>query len=88
MKYRKKPVEIDAFIWYYEMAAISFPEWFVDAVVEEKVVPNVGGTLFIETLEGRMIAQSGDYIIKGVKEEIYPCRRDIFEMTYEKVNDE
>jgi hypothetical protein len=35
-----------------------------------------------------MIAQSGDYIIKGVKEEIYPCRRDIFEMTYEKVNDE
>ena len=39
----------------------------------------------IQTLEGRMTAQWGDYIIKGVKGEIYPCKPDIFEATYEAV---
>lgn len=41
--------------------------------------------LKIETLEGVMTASPGDYIIQGVKGEIYPCKPDIFEMTYEKV---
>ena len=40
--------------------------------------------LRIQTLEGSMIASVGDYIIKGVKGEFYPCKPDIFEMTYEK----
>ena len=39
----------------------------------------------IKTLEGTMIASCGDYIIKGVKGEFYPCKPDIFEMTYEEV---
>jgi hypothetical protein len=85
MKYRKKPIEIDAFVWQIETTAMTSPKWFIDAVIEEKVVPNVDGTLSIETLEGRMTAQPGYYIIKGVKGEIYSCRGDIFEMTYEKV---
>jgi hypothetical protein len=85
MKYRKKPVEIDAFVWQIETTVMTSPKWFIDAVIVEKVIPNVNGTLSIETLEGRMTAQQGDYIIKGVKGEIYSCRKDIFEMTYEKV---
>jgi hypothetical protein len=39
----------------------------------------------IETLEGNMTADKGDYIIKGIKGEFYPCKPDIFELTYEKV---
>jgi len=39
----------------------------------------------IETLEGKMKANKGDWIIKGVKGELYPCKPDVFEMTYEKV---
>ena len=41
--------------------------------------------LTIQTLEGNHLARMGDYIIKGVKGEFYPCKPDIFEMTYEKV---
>lgn len=44
--------------------------------------------LEIETLEGVMKANVGDYIIKGVKGEIYPCKADIFEMTYDKIYDD
>ena len=40
----------------------------------------------IETLEGVMKADKGDWIIKGVKGELYPCKPDVFEMTYEKVD--
>ena len=43
--------------------------------------------LSIETLEGTMKANKGDWIIRGVKGELYPCKPDVFEMTYEKVND-
>ena len=41
--------------------------------------------VYIETLEGVMKADKGDWIIKGVKRELYPCKPDVFEMTYEKV---
>lgn len=41
--------------------------------------------VYIETLEGVMKADKGDWIIKGVKGELYPCKSDVFEMTYEKV---
>lgn len=42
--------------------------------------------VFIDTLEGTMKADKGDWIIKGVKGELYPCKPDVFEMTYEKVD--
>ena len=42
--------------------------------------------VFIETLEGTMKADKGDWIIKGVKGELYPCKPDVFEMTYKKVD--
>lgn len=46
---------------------------------------DLGGGIDIRTLEGTMTALYGDWIIKGIKGEIYPCRNDIFEATYEKV---
>ena len=80
MKYRKKPVVIDALQWtgtmtnLAEMAAFTNDEVFVN-----------DGKLEIDTLEGTMTASKGDYIIKGVHGEFYPCKPDIFELTYEKV---
>ena len=44
--------------------------------------------LLIQTLEGEMIASKGDYIIKGIKGEIYPCKPDIFKDTYDLVEDD
>jgi hypothetical protein len=78
MKFRKKPVEVEA--WRVG----SFdprPDWVkfeFGCGVEYGV---------IRTLEGDMRAERGDWIIRGVKGEIYPCKPDIFEMTYEPVED-
>lgn len=51
-------------------------------------VQHKDGNLFIETLEGTMTASKGDWIIKGVNGEFYPCKPDIFEKTYEPFKDE
>jgi hypothetical protein len=90
-KYRKKPVEIEAFQFYID----KIPDWFMDAISKNKVKTyNCDYKKYtideayclIETLEGTMKANGGDFIIKGVKGEIYPCKPDIFEMTYVKEN--
>lgn len=86
-KYRKKPIEVEAFKWTGDV--ICVPRWFAD-YVENSCSPfaknNFGETVvLIETLEGVMTADPGDYIIKGVKGELYPCKPDIFKMTYERV---
>jgi len=82
MKFRKKPVEIEA---------IQFP---CDGVKTVELSEFLGwkhdndcyNYLEIETLEGMHKATPGDWIIKGVKGEFYPCKPDIFEMTYEPVD--
>lgn len=79
MKYRKKPVIIEAF----KLTVDEVPQWWIDAKGLEMNVQT--GSVFIPTLEGVHEARPGDYIIKGVKGELYPCKPDIFEMTYEKV---
>lgn len=85
MKYRKKPVVIEAFRFGYHAAR----GWSNDAVDRQTIsVYNAGEkTTYAEiaTLEGVMRADYGDYIIRGVKGELYPCKPDIFEATYEKV---
>lgn len=53
----------------------------------DEINPEGNVTIMIPTLEGDMIASLGDYIIKGVNNEFYPCKPDIFEKTYEKVED-
>lgn len=80
-KYRKKPVVIDAF--KYDPAD-ERPEWFEDAIAV-KIDDN--GLAHIYTLEGVMIANPGDWIIKGIEGELYPCKPDIFEKTYEEAVD-
>lgn len=78
-RYKKKQVVVDAIQYTRESseACVRFcGKQFVGFVENE---------LIIETLEGNHRASFGDYIIKGVKGEIYPCKPDIFEMTYEEV---
>lgn len=87
-KYRKKPVEIEAVLLTSDtvMDAIGFlcPDLMA---VDHSVLNTIREQeyLTIKTLECNMIASFGDYIIKGIAGEFYPCRADIFEQTYEKI---
>lgn len=78
MKFRKKPVVIEAIRWF-KMG--DHPEvtayWTHD--------PELKGWGWIKTLEGGHIVMPGDWIITGIKNEHYPCKHDIFEATYERV---
>jgi hypothetical protein len=89
MKYRKKPVVIEAFKWTGGPDQAEDPEWIVEAIRAGKVRFENAGMLnvamLIDTLEGTHRANQGDYIIQGVKGELYPCKPDIFHMTYEEV---
>jgi len=76
MKARKKPVIIECF--QYDPAE-SFPVW----AQGKAVIDPTSMQIVIETLEGTHRASPGDYIIQGVKGEVYPCRKDIFEETYD-----
>ena len=85
MKYRKKPVAIEAFRL---IKGEIIPQWFIkewDAGNISLICNEDGMSADINTLEGVMHASPGDYIIKGVHGELYPCKSDIFEATYEKV---
>lgn len=77
--YRKKPVEIEA----VQLPMTSAPSWLADAMDAGNVRLYVDGAAAIDTLEGTMRAAPGDWIIQGVKGEIYPCKPDIFAATYE-----
>ena len=77
-RYRKKPVVIEAL--HYEG---GFPLAFLGRNAEVLSAGDNTGALIIRTLEGEMRADIGDWIIKGVKGEFYPCKPDIFEATYE-----
>ena len=109
MKYRKKPVEIEANQWHKNGDHPDDKTRWIEAlgdkiqtegkIVRYFLVPDVdtmetpckqcGGDMldhgWIDTLEGGHIVCPGDWIIKGVKGEFYPCKPDIFAMTYEKV---
>lgn len=91
-RFRKKPVEVEAFqIGMHTMADKDYPEWFADAIASGEVFqkrnPDYPVECSIRTLEGDMDANLGDYVIRGVKGELYPCKPDIFEQTYEEVRD-
>lgn len=84
MKYRKKPVVIEAF----RFSVDYIPDWFMDEVTRNNII--LHGEAYkpleyceIKTLEGTMRGDAGDYIIRGVNGEIYPCKPDIFNKTYE-----
>ena len=95
-KYRKKPVVIDAiqltgrnvrqvYEWVHDCVAIKtnidLHKW------DDYVQLVIAKGMKIPTLEGKMVASIGDYIIKGIQGEFYPIKADIFEATYEVVNE-
>jgi hypothetical protein len=80
-KYRKKPVVIEA----VQLTVFNIEE--VEEFVGGDFGKNEKGESVIATLEGAMTCSIGDYIIKGIKGEFYPCKPDIFEMTYEMVEE-
>lgn len=88
-QYRKKPVVIRAFQFGVDHYA---PDWWMDALSACKITTHGDGawgfptSATIRTLEGDMTAMPKDYIIQGIKGEIYPCKPDIFQATYEAVD--
>jgi hypothetical protein len=87
MKYRKKPVVIEAVQWFKmgDHPLVHKPTASVNLEWERRQGLPKGSIGEIKTLEGWMLVTTGDYIITGVKGEHYPCKPDIFEMTYELV---
>ena len=89
MKYRKKPIVIEAVQWN----GLNLEE--IKEFVGDSLIYNISDAAWkvgkgtptvhikIKTLEGVMVAKAGDYIIRGVNGEIYPCKAEIFEKTYE-----
>lgn len=86
MQYQKKLVIIEAFQYGID----EMPQWFIDAVQDGTVTihtdPSGDNSAEIDTLEGTMTANNQDYIIKGIANEIYPCKADIFKLIYDPVN--
>ena len=93
-QFRKKPIVIEAF----QITKVTrhdntdWPEWLNAAWQEDPskdgsvhIMPGMGDTLGINTLEGTHECRIGDYIIRGINGELYPCKPDIFEKTYDAV---
>ena len=98
MKFRKKPVVIEAFQMTPErrVSNVDWPNWMHIAWQLERnepgsLYPTVAGTgdgtLSIKTLEGQHLVSWDDWIIQGVQGELYPCKPDIFEATYDPEDD-
>ena len=77
MKFRTKPCEIEAIKWTGE----NLTEIMRFVKNESAIITN--GVLIIKTLEGDMVASTGDYIIRGLRGEYYPCKPDVFQKKYE-----
>lgn len=92
MKFRKKPVVVYAIKFETNNESDDknmneIVKWVNQGKMENDILHawHNGTNIFIRTLEGNMIAQCGDWIIRGVSGEFYPCKPDIFEKTYEAV---
>lgn len=88
MKFRKKPVVIEA--WHFAEPLAKHPSWLSDALTAGTVWWQGGDDphYTIATYEGDMRAVPGDWIIKGVAGELYPCKPSIFAATYEPVEEQ
>lgn len=81
-RFRKKPVVIEAMLWDGgQKSAYEIVDWSKDAVTLNPSKRE----LLVKTLEGTLHISTGDYVIKGVQGELYPCKPDIFNATYEEV---
>lgn len=86
MRVRKKPVIVEAVKYLGGTTYAEAPDWLVEAC-KDGTVYLMGEHLFVRTLEGEHLANDGDYIIRGVHGELYPCKPDIFEKTYDILPD-
>lgn len=84
MRARKKPVEIEFYLWpWFELAGLSNTSpTFTRYDKDEKIYA------IIKTLEGELRADVGDVIIRGIKGELYPCKPDIFYATYDIIKED
>ena len=87
-KYVKKPIPVEAVQIVNDMHTLDewdqiLPVWFKNAVVTFQLRWDDNG-MYVKSLEGEMFAPWGSYIVQGIDGELYPVRRDIFEKTYEK----
>lgn len=80
MKYRKKPVEVEAIRWTGDNLTEVF------AFCPKAYYEQMSQMLVVKTLEGKMYVNEGDYIIKDVEDQIYPCKPSVFRATYEEVD--
>lgn len=91
MKYRKKPVVIEAYQYIGKDSIEKMPIEFQQAIKNSPAMMGVskfGNPFFhIKTLEGKMDITEGDWIIKGVAGEFYPCKPEIFEKSYEEASE-
>lgn len=88
MKFRKKPIVIEAMQYFDNELIETDPFW--DWMTEDCDYSDPEGSIYdlrIITLEGELHVSDGDWIIKGVAGEFYPCKPDIFEATYEAVDE-
>lgn len=81
-QFRKRPVTIEAMQVTDAASVLDIEEWINSATTGFNTNPS---TIWIDTLEGRMTAYQGDWIIKGVNGEFYPCKNEIFIKTYQEV---
>lgn len=85
LRFRKKPVEVEAMQLIDDVDNhLSIARWITDGGGKVRV-PAVEPCLYIKTLEGDMRADIGDWVIRGVQGEFYPCKPGIFAATYEAV---
>lgn len=82
-KFRKKPVMVEAL--RYDGTNNEELEDFAESSIVFRDIMSDNMTVYIDTLEGEMKVSKGDYVIKGVKGEFYPCKPDIFDKSYEEV---
>ena len=81
MKYRSKPVVIEAWQWQGQTVS-EWPEWLAKSL---KAFRESGKVLWVNTLEGPLIATKGTWIIKGIEGELCPCKNSVFKAKYEEV---
>ena len=89
MKYQKKPVTIEAWKVFDFDLDDKIPGWVFQAFVDRTVgeTGKQGFDYYVNTLEGKRYFNNGDYLIKGVRGELYSCKPDIFEETYVEIED-
>jgi hypothetical protein len=88
MKYRKKPVVVEATQWHTHGDHSEVKPVYTHDINDEHWKPTLlTESGWIGTLEGEMRVSPGDWIITGIKGEHYPCKPDIFEQTYERVEE-